>query len=310
LLFCDEELMELARSDRAVSAVRQPLARVAVLALCGAGLAGILAGCSTSGSSGGGGATNPSATGTTTATTAAVAPFVSIVEPFDPGHPARVETAPESCGSQSTTLAIEKCYETMTENDDAQINASQAAKYAAAAPAGRTAILAQDSAWLAARGPVCQAAFHSGGTIDGISVAACLLDESSARYIQVQGIAPHEYRLKATDSIDPNALAWYTTPEGSRIAELSTQGDQTGGAIVTWTIIGGAQGFVVNPKQFFYMDSPFTDPGVIQPPDPTYHRVAAGKEYQFSIDYSNLAKDPNKSGGYVYAPGDPAAEWN
>jgi uncharacterized protein YecT (DUF1311 family) len=215
----------------------------------------------------------------------------------------------DTCG-QGTTLAIEKCYETNTENLDAEINAAQAAKYASATPAGRTAILAQDSAWLAARGPVCSAAFHSGGTIDGISVAACLLDESSARFIAVQGITPHEYRLKATDSMDPNALAWYTTPEGSRIAELSTQGDQTGGAIVTWIVIGGTQGFVINPKQFFYLDSPFTDPGVVQPPDATYHRVPTGKEYQFGMDYSNLAKDPNKTGAYVYAPGDPVAEWS
>ncbi len=289
---------------------RQPLARVAVLALCGAGLAGMLAGCSSSGSPGGAGGGTSSPQATTTATTAAVAPFVSIVEPFDPGHPARVETAPGSCGRQSTTIAIEKCYETMTENADAEINATQAAKYASATPAGRSAILAQDSAWLAARGPVCQAAFHGGGTIDGINVAACLLDESNARYISVKGIAPHEYRLKATDSTDPSALSWYTTPEGSRIAELSTQGDQTGGAVVAWIVIGGAQGFVINPKQFFYLDSPFTDPGVIQPPDPTYHRVAAGQEYQFSVDYSNLAKDPHKTGGYVYAPGDPVAEWN
>jgi uncharacterized protein YecT (DUF1311 family) len=270
----------------------------------------VLAGCSSSGASPGATATKTAETGTKIAETAVVAPFVSIVEPFDPGHPARVETAPASCGSQSTTLAIEKCYETMTENVDAEINTAQAAKYAAATPAGRTTIVAQDSAWLAARGPVCSAAFTGGGTITGISVAACLLDESNARFISVQGITPHEYRLKATDSTDPNALSWYTTPEGSRIAELSTQGDQAGGAIVAWIVIGGAQGFVVNPKQFFYMDSPFTDPGVIQPPDPTYHRVATGKEYQFSVDYSNLAKDPNKGGGYVYAPGDPAAEWN
>jgi uncharacterized protein YecT (DUF1311 family) len=272
----------------------------------------MLAGCGSSGSPGGagGGASSPSAT--TTATTAAVAPFVSIVEPFDPGHPARVETAPESCG-QGSTLVIEKCYETMTENVDAQINAAQAAKYASASTtaAGRATILSQDSAWLAARGPVCQAAFRSGGTIDGINVAACLLDESNARFIAVQGISPHEYRLKATDSMDPSALSWYTTPEGSRIAELSTQGDQTGGAVVTWIVVGGAQGFVINPKQFFYMDSPFTDPGVIQGQDPTYHRVASGQEFQFSVDYSNLAKDPNGGkGGYVYAPGDPVAEWN
>jgi uncharacterized protein YecT (DUF1311 family) len=305
---CDEGLMELARWN---GEARQPLMRVAVLALCGAGLCGtVLAGCSSSGSPGGGGATSPAATATKTADTAAVAPFVSIVEPFDPGHPARVEPVPDTCGGQSTTLAIEKCYEANTENLDAEINAAQAAKYAKANPAGRAAILAEDSAWLAARGPVCRAAFTGGGTATGISVAACLFDESKARYISVEGIAPHEYRLKATDSMDPNALSWYTTPEGSRIAELSTQGDQTGGGIVTWTVIGGAQGFVVNPKQFFYMDSPFTDPGVVQPPDPTYHRVATGQEYQFSIDYSNLAKDPNKSGGYVYAPGDPAAEWN
>ena len=287
--------------------VRRPLARVAVLTLCGAGLAGMLAGCGPAGGAGGG-ASTPAAT--RTATTTAVAPFVSIVEPFDPGHPARVQPAPDTCG-QGTTLAIEKCYKTNTENLDAEINAAQAAKYAKASTAGRTAILAEDRAWLAARGPVCQAAFRSGGTIDGISVAACLFDESKARYISVQGITPHEFRLKATDSMDPSALAWYTTPGGSRIAELSTQGDQTGGAVVTWIVVGGAQGFVVNPKQFFYLDSPFTDPGVIQGQDPTYHRVASGQEFQFAIDYSQLAKDPNGGkGGYVYAPGDPVAEWN
>lgn len=293
-------------------AARRPLARVAVLALCGAGLCGaVLAGCGkTAASSGGAGTGTSSPAATTTATTAAVAPFVPIVEPFDPGHPARVESAPDTCGGQSTTLAIEKCYETNTENLDAEINAAQAAKYAKADAAGRVAILTEDRTWLAARGPVCDAAFHSGGTIDGISVAACLFDESKARYISVEGIAPHEFRLKATDSMDPNALAWYTTPEGSRIAELSTQGDQTGGAIVSWIVIGGANGFVINPKQFFYMDSPFTDAGVVQPPDPVYHRVAAGQEYQFSIDYTSLAQDPGKNGGYVYAPGDPVAEWN
>ena len=285
---------------------RTLLGRAAVLAV----LAGSLAACDSSGSTGPAASASPAAT-RAGGTASAAASFVSIVEPFDPGHPARTASAPASCGSQPTTIAIERCYQTKAENVDSQIDVAQFARYSSAPAAERKTILAQDSAWLAARGPVCSAAFHSGGTIDGISIAACLLDESQARFIVVKGITPHEYRLKATDSMDPNALVWYTTPEGSRIAELSTQGDQTGGAVVTWIVVGGAQGFVINPKQFFYMDSPFTDPGVIQGQDPTYHRVPVGKEFQFSIDYSNLSKDPNRGkGGYVYAPGDPVAEWN
>jgi hypothetical protein len=159
---------------------------------------------------------------------------------------------------------------------------------------------------------VCAAAFNTGGTIDGISAAACLLDESNARLGGVKGIIPPQARLKGTDSIDPNQLSWYTTPAGSRIAEINTQGDQTGGAIVAWVIVGGAAGFVVNPRQFYFQDGSFTDVGIVQPPNPAYHRIPAGKEYQFSIDYSTLSKDPNanKSGaGYLYAPGASVAVW-
>ena len=129
----------------------------------------------------------------------------------------------------------------------------------------------------------------------------------------MKGIDPPEAKLKSTDSIDPNDLSWYTTPEGSRIAEIDTQGDQTGGAVISWVIIGGAEGFVVNPKQFYYADGSFTDPGIIQPPDPTYHRVATGVMFQFGIDYSRLSHDPNATkgtGGYVYAPGAPVATWH
>src|SRR6266702_2557327 len=89
-----------------------------------AGLAVTLAAC---GSSGPG---TSSSTAATSTGTAAIAPFVSIVEPFDPGHPARVETAPARCGGQASTLAIEHCYETRTENVDARINATQSARYA------------------------------------------------------------------------------------------------------------------------------------------------------------------------------------
>jgi uncharacterized protein YecT (DUF1311 family) len=237
---------------------------------------------------------------------------VPIVEPFDPGHPARVQSAPASCGSQSSTLAIEQCYQAKTENTDAAIDAAQLAAYSSGSPSQRTAILAQDAAWLAARGPVCQAAFNTGGTIDGISIATCLLDESTARLDAVKSITPTEAKLKSTDSIDPNDISWYTTPEGSRIGEVDTQGDQTGGVIIGWIIIGGADGFVVNPKQFYYVDGSFTDPGLIEAPNPTYHRVATGVMYQFGVDYSRLRQDPNEvkgTGGYVYAPGSPVASW-
>ena len=294
------------------------VARAAIFAV----LVGLAVGCSSSSASSGSigvpadtGASSPAvsaATGTASAPGAA-ASFVPIVEPFDPGHPARVQSAPASCGSQSSTLAIEQCYQATTENTDAAIDAVQLAAYSSGSSSQRAAILAQDAAWLAARGPVCQVAFNTGGTIDGVSIAACLLDESTARLDAVKGINPPEAKLKSTDSIDPNDLSWYTTPEGSRIAEIDTQGDQTGGAVISWVIIGGAEGFVVNPKQFYYADGSFTDPGIIQPPDPTYHRVATGVMFQFGIDYSRLSHDPNATkgtGGYVYAPGTPVATWH
>jgi uncharacterized protein YecT (DUF1311 family) len=303
----------------------------AVRAAVFAGLIGLAAGCSTSPPGSG----SPSAAAPASSAAAATAPassapvssapvstatasasasaagFVGIVEPFDPGHPARTEPAPADCYRQPSTASIDQCFEIRTENTDAAIDAVQQARYAAAPPARQAAILAQDSAWLAARGPVCQLAFHSGGSMDEINTGACLLQESTARLDAVKGIAPPEAMLKSTDSPDPGALSWYTTPEGSRIAELDTQGDQSGGGILAWIIIGGADGFVVNPSQFYFSDGSFTDPGVIQPPNPAYHRVGTGQQYQFLIDYSHLSAAPagNPAEGFVYAPGAPVAIW-
>ncbi len=91
-----------------------------------------------------------------------------------------------------------------------------------------------------------------------------------------------------------------------------TQGDSSGGVIIAWVIIGGAQGFLVNPAQFTYVDGSFTDTGQVQPPSPAGHRVSPGAEYQFDVDYRHLAADPDASkgtGGWVYAPGSPVAVW-
>ena len=49
---------------------------------------------------------------------------------------------------------------------------------------------------------------------------------------------------------------------------IDTQGDGTGGVIIAWVIIGGANGFLVNPAQFSYVDGSFTDPGKVQAAQP------------------------------------------
>jgi uncharacterized protein YecT (DUF1311 family) len=285
-------------------------------------LAGALTACGSASSSGSGsapaaqatgssssGAAAPSASASATAGTTAFAP---IVEPFDPGHPAKHGPAPASCGGQATALAVERCYQARTENTDTVIDAVQLSRYQGGSPAQQAAILADDSAWLAARQPVCAAAFQGGGSVVADDVAACLLDESTARLDALQGITPPKAMLKATDNTNPLAFSWYTTPKGSRIAMVDTQGDGTGGAIIAWVIIGGADGFVVNPSQFYFSDGSFIDHGVVQPPDPSFHRVPPGTEYQFAIDYSHLSADPHAAqgtGGYAYVPGVPVAIW-
>jgi uncharacterized protein YecT (DUF1311 family) len=238
---------------------------------------------------------------------------VPIVEPFDAGHPARTESARASCTGLATTLATEQCYQAKTETADAAIDAAQLGLYQSGSQGQRTAILADDSAWLTEREPVCAKAFQGGGSSDEVGVAACLLAESTARLSAVKGITPPEAMLKATDNTDPSALSWYTTPKGSRIAMADTQGDNSGGAIIAWVIIAGAAGFVVNPSQFYFSDGSFVDHGKIVPPDPSGPRVPPGAQYQFTIDYTRLSADPNfakGAGGYVYVPGAPVAIWH
>jgi uncharacterized protein YecT (DUF1311 family) len=258
------------------------------------------------------GPSGAAAPGATAAASAGAAAFAPIVEPFDPGHAARSRPAPTTCGGQATSRAVRQCYEARTENADATMDTVQLARYRGGSAAQRAAILADDSAWLAARQPVCAEAFGGGGAAGQVAIASCLLDESTARLDALQGITPPEAVLKATDNTDPRAFSWYTTPKGSRIAMVDTQGDGTGGAIIAWVIIGGADGFVVNPAQFYFSDGSFTDHGVAEPPDPSFHRVLPGTEYQFAIDYSHLSSDPGAAqgtGGYVYVPGAPVAIW-
>lgn len=242
---------------------------------------------------------------------AGTAAFVPIREPFDPGHPAQAKSAPASCDGATTTLAIEQCYENKTETADASIDTVQQAAFTSASAAQQAAINNDDSSWLAFRTQVCGKAYQSGGTIDGINIAGCLLDESTARLDSVKNITPAEAVLKSTDSPSLDDVSWYTTPEGSRIGLQDSQGDQSGGAIIAWTVIAGSAGFVVNPAQFEYLDGKFTDAGKVQGSGVSGHHVTAGAEYTFSIDYTKLssAPDEGKNGGWVYEPGYLAAVW-
>lgn len=278
--------------------------RTAPLALIAAALCVLAAGALTPGAS---------AAAAVQAASAGAVAFVPIVEPFDPGHPARTEPNPGNCYALQSTVDIEQCFDIKTENTDARVDAVQLDRFRRSNAAERVAINTQDREWLAARVRVCEVAYHTGGTIDLINIASCQLDESTARLYSVTGATAPKATLPQTDSIDLSQLAYYTTPGGTRIAEIDTQGDQTGGEVVAWVIIGGYQGFTVNPAQFAYKDGSFTDSGVVEPPDPCWHRVAPGAVYQFSIDYSTISHDPHArqgTGGYVYAPGGRVlAEW-
>jgi len=294
----------------------------ATLAAAGAALiaAALLAGCASSGqppaastaapgSSAASATTGGAGTASATAAASAAAAFVPITEPFDPGHPARALSSPASCG-QGSTLDIEQCYEHKTETADAAIDAIRQAAFSDAPAAAQAVINSADRSWLAARPVVCQQAFRSGGTLDGINVAGCLLDESTARLDAVRGITPPEAALKSTDSTSLGDVSWYTTPGGSRIGMIDTQGDAAGGVIIAWVIIAGFDGFVVNPAQFAYRDGTLSDAGTAAAADPGGHRVAPGTEYQFSLDYQHLpAAAGSQGGGWVYEPGAPVAVW-
>jgi uncharacterized protein YecT (DUF1311 family) len=222
-------------------------------------------------------------------------------------------SAPADCGGQDSTVAIEQCFEAKTETADAAIDVARQASFGNASAAQQAAINAANSGWLAARGTVCRKAYQTGGTIDGINIAGCLLAESTARLNALKGVTPPQAVLKSTDSTSLSDVSWYTAPDGSRIGMIDTQGDATGGAVIAWVVIAGADGFVVNPARFYYSDGTFTDAGTVQGASPNGHRVAPGTEYQFSVDYSHLAADPHPgNGGWVYAPdapGAPAAMW-
>ncbi|HET6911583.1 MAG TPA: lysozyme inhibitor LprI family protein [Mycobacteriales bacterium] len=230
--------------------------------------------------------------------------FKPIVEPFDPGHAARTRPGGKNCSSKSSTADIELCLEVAVENTDARIDGVREAAYTSADPATQHQVNADDMLWLQQRAPICEEFYNSGGTIDGVNIGSCLLDESTARLAALRGATQQPVQLQASD--DPSmqgGVQFYTAGDGTRIAAVHSQGDQHGGAVVDWIIIGGYRGFTVKASAFRFTDGQFTDPGVPQGRVPTSARP--GHRVDLSIDYTQLAKDPNaskKSGRFDYAP--------
>ncbi len=312
--------MGLSRRRRPVNGGKLAMAAVSAIGI------GVLAGCSGSNSSAGNSATPgttaaasgssataPSAAVTVTAPPSTIA-FVPITEPFDPGHSARIRQGADDCPSNQFTLATTQCYDAMAEAQDVQTDATLQARFATANAAARAIMNADDQAWLAARGPVCAKAYHTGGTIDQVNIARCLADESLARMYVVKGFQTPTMVLKVNspNSRNPVTTSWYSAPDGSRIGLVGIQGDTIGGATITWSVIAGANGFVVNPDQFYYRNGYFIDDGITARPDPNGHRVAPGTESTFSIDYNNLANDPYRfldPGQFTYAPAGEIAVW-
>ena len=310
--------MGLSRPGRPVSGGKLVMAAVSAVGI------GVLAGCTGSSSSTGSSAT-PGTTATasghraTAPAASATAPsktiaFVPITEPFDPGHPARATQGGGDCAREQTTLAMTRCYEDNAENQDAVNDAAQRARFATATPAKQAAMNAADQAWLAARGPVCTKAFHTGGTIDQVNIARCLADESLARFFVVKNFETPTgvLKLNSPDSHNPVDTPWFSAPDGSRIMAVNTQGDGAGGVIIAWTVIAGANGFTVNPLNYYYRNGFFRDSGIMEQPDQAGHTVAPGSEYAFRVDYSNLAHDPYRAvapGQFDYAPAGELAVW-
>lgn len=245
-------------------------------------------------------ASSPSRTG--------VVAFQPIREVWDGNRVARNRDAAAACRNDVSTLAIVTCDEDRTENLDVEIDALRDRVFRLARTTqAKEAVNRDDQAWLADRTPVCRAGYPAtgGGTIVEILEASCETAVSSSRLDAVEGKRAPTAELLATDNIDPDATQYATTASGTRIGAIDTQGDETGGAVIAWVIIGGYRGFLVDPASFTYVDGAFVDPGVVYG-HPAGHRVAAGKEYVFDIDYSRLSKDPNEGarrGRFEYRDG-------
>ena len=133
-----------------------------------------LAGCS---STAVGSATPAPATSTSPATTPAAEPsgsalhYVKIVEPF---------STPGRCKADGNTLEMTACLLKQVQAADQRVDSLQRKRFEQADPGDRADLLADDAKWLKQRVTTCSAN-RTGGTIDQINAADCLLTAGQTR---------------------------------------------------------------------------------------------------------------------------------
>jgi uncharacterized protein YecT (DUF1311 family) len=97
--------------------------------------------------------------------------YVKIVEPF---------SKPGPCKEDGNTLEMTACLLKQVQTADQRVDALQRKRFEQADPADQAGLLADDAKWLKQRHTTC-AADRTGGTIDQINAAGCLLKGAQAR---------------------------------------------------------------------------------------------------------------------------------
>jgi len=98
--------------------------------------------------------------------------YQKIVEPFsDPG----------TCNDAGTTIEMTACILEQVVDVDSTIDAAQLQRFEKAPSAQQAGLLAEDARWLSNRSKHCAAQAKTGGSIDQITDAECLLKTSKTR---------------------------------------------------------------------------------------------------------------------------------
>jgi uncharacterized protein YecT (DUF1311 family) len=98
--------------------------------------------------------------------------YPPIAEPF---------SAPDDCDENGTTAQLANCVLQQVVDVDSTVNSLQQSMFERTSKSRRAGVLAEFSRWLAGRTTTCRAQAKSGGSIDQVKAAQCLLLSSQDR---------------------------------------------------------------------------------------------------------------------------------